>query len=153
MYGYTLYKERTSTPPRSPRPSTSVAQTSTWSCPANENPKSITYYTAMSQEYASLRYPGHCPFGICLIPDKGNALIWDGVFFGSSVTRPHDHQKELAFPPFRHAVVPTYAYSDRSPSTIGVKTTQSERLLLRLDPKIPSRISNKLTPHHEPNPQ
>jgi len=80
-------------------------------------------------------------------------FVWDGVFFGSSITRPHDHQKGLAFPPFRHAVVPTYAYSDRSPSTIGVKTTQSVRKVITpIESKILSRISKRLLKLHTINP-
>ena len=46
----------------------------------NGNPALITYNT-ISQEYASLMYPGHCPLGMYLIPDKDDMLVWDGVFF------------------------------------------------------------------------
>lgn len=46
----------------------------------NGNPTLITY-TTISQEYASLRYPGHCPLGMYLIPDRVSMFVWDGVFF------------------------------------------------------------------------
>ena len=73
--------------------STTTATTSTptgsgFGDTTNGNPSLITY-TTVSQEYASLRYPGHCPLGMYLIPDKNNLFIWDGVFFvhqGSSHT-------------------------------------------------------------------
>jgi len=109
MYGYTKSNEPPSTPPRSSRSSTFTAQTPTRSQPgsallpptpttarstttvttatstgfgdtAGGNPSLITY-TTISQEYASLRYPGHCPLGMYLIPDKNNMFVWDGVFF------------------------------------------------------------------------
>lgn len=37
--------------------------------------------TAISLEYASLRYPGHCPLGMYLTPSRENLLVWDAVFF------------------------------------------------------------------------
>jgi len=103
MYGYTSYSPPL-TPPRSSRPaaSTLTAQTATRSHTStsntarstmatihagtgvgdagNGNPTLLTY-TTISQEYASLRYPGHCPLGMYLIPDKDNMFVWDGVFF------------------------------------------------------------------------
>lgn len=121
MYKYT-YKEPPSTPPRSLRPSTSTTQTPTrprgssvLSPPGtarttttvtatgpgdttNGNPTLITH-TTISQEYASLRYPGHCPLGMYLIPDKDNMFVWDGVFFvhqGSSITHPPSRSPEGA---------------------------------------------------------
>ena len=101
-YGSTAHTDIPSTPPRSSRQSasTSTAKTPTRSQPSsallppapgtatkagpgdpgNTNPSLITY-TTISQEYASLRYPGHCPLGMYLIPDKNNMFVWDGVFF------------------------------------------------------------------------
>ena len=98
MYGYSVYGEPPSTPSRSSRsqsqptpatPRASVTTTHTGPGDAgNGNPALITY-TTISQEYASLRYPGHCPLGMYLIPDKDSLFVWDGVFFvhqGSSPT-------------------------------------------------------------------
>lgn len=115
MYGYPSYDETPSTP-RSSRRSTLLAQTPTQSratstlVPStlgtarstmtvtaagsgdavNGDPTLITY-TTISQEYASLRYPGHCPLGMYLIPDKNSTFVWDGVFFvhqGLSIIHP-----------------------------------------------------------------
>ena len=105
---HTIYNEPPSTPTRSPRPvtaqtpsrsrhssallpstpatarsSATIQQTEAGSGPGsvgNGDPTLITY-TTISQEYASLRYPGHCPLGMYLIPDKDNLFVWDGVFF------------------------------------------------------------------------
>lgn len=87
MYGYTSYKEPPSTPSRSSRsqttPTTPRSSTTTRTGPgdAGNGNTSLITYTTISQEYASLRYPGHCPLGMYLIPDKNNMFIWDGVFF------------------------------------------------------------------------
>ncbi|KAI0080882.1 UBC-like protein [Panus rudis PR-1116 ss-1] len=37
--------------------------------------------TAVSLEYASLRYPNHCPTGMYVVPSPESILIWDAVFF------------------------------------------------------------------------
>ncbi|KAF9652216.1 UBC-like protein [Thelephora ganbajun] len=85
MYGYTTYNEPPSTPPRLSRSLT--AQTPTRSQPGSALPPSTpattrsTMTMAQAEEYASLRYPGHCPLGMYLIPDKNNIFVWDGVFF------------------------------------------------------------------------
>lgn len=46
--------------------------------------------TAVSLEYASLRYNGHCPLGMYITPSPDNLLVWDAVFFvhqGELLTR------------------------------------------------------------------
>ncbi|OSX60166.1 hypothetical protein POSPLADRAFT_1147806 [Postia placenta MAD-698-R-SB12] len=37
--------------------------------------------TAVSLEYAALRYSGHCPLGMYVTPSTGDLLVWDAVFF------------------------------------------------------------------------
>lgn len=37
--------------------------------------------TAVSLEYASVRYKEHCPLGIYIIPSSESLMIWDAVFF------------------------------------------------------------------------
>ena len=133
MYGHTTYNDPPTTPPRSLRPSTSAftAQTPTRSHPGsallppspktarssvttvtatgagdtgNGNPTLITY-TTISQEYASLRYPGHCPLGMYLIPNKDNMFVWDGVFFvhqGSFRTLVPRNLRRANVPSFLH---------------------------------------------------
>ena len=131
MYGYSSFGGTPSTPPRPSRSSTSTAQTPGRSLPGgapvlpptpgaaqssvtvttagtgtgdtgNGGPALVTY-TAISQEYASLRYPGHCPLGMYLIPDKDNAFVWDGVFFvhqGSSLVYTFAIAQGLTYPHF-----------------------------------------------------
>ena len=139
IYGYSTFGGTPSTPPRSSQPSTSTTQTpgrsqpgsallpptpgSAWSIvtvtPAgtaagdagNGGPELVTY-TAISQEYASLRYPGHCPLGMYLIPDKDSMFVWDGVFFvhqGSSLTRTFCNRRRADAPSFSfcfHSALP-----------------------------------------------
>jgi hypothetical protein len=37
--------------------------------------------TAVSLEYAGLRYKDHCPLGMYVVPSTEDLLVWDGVFF------------------------------------------------------------------------
>ncbi|CCL99410.1 uncharacterized protein FIBRA_01428 [Fibroporia radiculosa] len=37
--------------------------------------------TAVSLEYAALRYTGHCPLGMYITPSVTDLLVWDAVFF------------------------------------------------------------------------
>lgn len=101
MYGFTNYNEPPSTPTRSSRPLTTHTPSRPQPTPStprssvttaytgagsglgdlgNGDPALVTY-TTISQEYASLRYPGHCPLGMYLIPDANDMFVWDGVFF------------------------------------------------------------------------
>lgn len=138
---YSIYNEPPSTPSRSSRsvttqtpsrsqPSSTIlppaASRSSTTIPhagvgsglgdmGNGNPTLITH-TTMSQEYASLRYPGHCPLGMYLIPDKDNIFVWDGVFFvhqgSSSAHFPSvlcDNRK-LRYPLSSHPLLSTYTY-------------------------------------------
>ena len=133
MHGYTTHTSPPSTPPRSSRPSSTtftLAQTPTRSQfgttsavspptprtarsgsmtvtgdPAGSGNPSLITYTTISQEYASLRYPGHCPLGMYLIPNKDNMFVWDGVFFvhqGSSRAFVPRNLRRANVPSFLH---------------------------------------------------
>ncbi|VDC02564.1 unnamed protein product [Peniophora sp. CBMAI 1063] len=36
---------------------------------------------AVAQEFANLRYEGHCPLGMYIVPAADNLFVWDGVLF------------------------------------------------------------------------
>ena len=36
---------------------------------------------AVAQEFANLRYEGHCPLGMYIVPASDNLFVWDGVLF------------------------------------------------------------------------
>ncbi|CAL1700996.1 unnamed protein product [Somion occarium] len=61
--------------PASRLPSTSSVTNTT------DQPATALTRTAVSLEYASLRYPKHCPTGMYVIPSPENILVWDAVFF------------------------------------------------------------------------
>ncbi|EPQ59219.1 UBC-like protein [Gloeophyllum trabeum ATCC 11539] len=67
-------------PPSEPR--SKARPTGTSSVPASDaQSASAVAKTAISLEYASLRYRGHCPLGMYITPSPDNLLVWDGVFF------------------------------------------------------------------------
>src|ERR1700722_12336824 len=49
--------------------------------PSQEASASSIARTAVSLEYASLRYKGHCPLGMYVIPSAESLLVWDAVLF------------------------------------------------------------------------
>lgn len=70
-----------STPTKSrSKPASRVASGPSVTTGTDQSPSALTR-TAVSLEYASLRYPKHCPTGMYVTPSPEKLLIWDAVFF------------------------------------------------------------------------
>ncbi|KAK7696001.1 hypothetical protein QCA50_000641 [Cerrena zonata] len=70
-----------STPTKSrSKPASRIASGTGVTTGTDQSPTALTR-TAVSLEYASLRYPKHCPTGMYVTPSPENLLVWDAVFF------------------------------------------------------------------------
>jgi len=179
LYGYPSYGNPPLTPPRLSRPSTSTptSQTPGRSQPGSallsstpgtarssttvtapgtgigdggySGPALVTY-TTISQEYASLRYPGHCPLGMYLIPDKESLFVWDGVFFvhqGASLGRVFCNRRSADAPLFSlcsHSALHRGPLTPMAYDCLAKNRLGSSRLLLGLHPEIPPRVPKRL---------